>query len=300
MAALFIFLLSAAAVHADLHVAGVQWEMKPEYVADQELFWQDVERTLLSEGLAPLTSQEQLIVFPEYTSVFLTLTEFVPYLFDSPDMQTAWLKVSRDYGYTSIAELFTEETLDTYSYLDNWKKIAVAYNSYLIPGTFFIYDPRQDQVVNRMVIISPEGEVVYYQDKVFMTPFERQLVGLEGSRQYWAEPLEIGGVDVAVTICRDTFFDSWEDEFGDVDLWIDIKANGQQFTQDTKQLFTEAVPERIEDIDGAVGMTVCLTGEFLDLFWEGVSTVVDQDGAILVSAADEKSPDILKFTIRAE
>jgi hypothetical protein len=42
---------------------------------------------------------------------------------------------------------------------------------------------------------------------------------------------------------------------------------------------------------------VCLTGEFLDLFWEGESSVVDYTGKVLLSAKEEDALDIREVTI---
>jgi predicted amidohydrolase len=294
---LAVTLLSLSPLHADLEVIGVQWEMKSEYAADADLFWDDVQALLRTQELEPPDQAERLIVFPEYTSVFLSLNTYMDHIAGSEGFASAWKRVAREYGYTRIADVFKAETLDTYEYLEQWKEIAIAYKSYLIPGTFFVHDPRQDKVVNRAVLISPEGEVIYYQDKVYLTPFEKEILGLEASRQFWAEPVTIAGEKVALTICRDTFFDSWEQEFGMVDLWIDIKANGQHFTKQTEALFEQAVPERIEDIEGAAGMTVCLTGEFLELFWEGESSVVDEHGRLLASVPDHTGTHLLRYTL---
>jgi predicted amidohydrolase len=297
---LTVSVFSLVPLFADLDVVGVQWEMKTEYAVDTEAFWADVQALLKTQERKPPEHGERLIVFPEYTSVFLSLGEYMDHILGAYDLESSWRSVSREYGYTRIADVFRAETLDTYEYLEKWKEIALTYESYLIPGTFFAYDPRQDKVVNRAVLISPEGEVIYYQDKVYLTPFEKEVLGLEASRQFWAEPVTIAGEVIALTICRDTFFESWEDEFGQVDLWIDIKANGQQFTQQTRKLFDEAVPERIEDIGGAAGMTVCLTGEFLELFWEGESSVVDERGKLLASVPEHTGTHLLRYTLGGE
>ena len=76
-----------------------------------------------------------------------------------------------------------------------------------------------------------------------------------------------------------------------MDYWIDIKANGEEFTEDIAGKFYYALPKRIEESGAGGGMTVCLTGSFLDLFWEGSSFIVTRHGGM---AGVDKRTDTAK------
>ena len=121
----------------------------------------------------------------------------------------------------------------------------------------------------------------------FLTPFERDLLGIEPGSIDDAHPFVIEGCSLGMTICRDTFFDEWHTVFEDVSAWIDIKANGEHYTQDTALLFRKALPERLTLSEVDQGATVCLTGSFLDLLWEGRSAFYREtsNGVIAVGTA---------------
>ena len=288
---IFLTLGIASASADELTVTAVQWEMDMEYITEPEEFWEDVEEVLTEQ------EPETLVVFPEYTSVFLALDEFGPIVEAHDTFLGAWGEVSSEYGYQSIEELFTKQSLEMQGEVVRWKNLAREYECYIIPGTYFVYEPETKDLVNRMIVIDPDGGVIYSQDKVYCTPFEEEYCGIEGGEVSDAQPFTIEGQEVAVTICRDTFFSEWEDQFGQVDLWIDIKANGTQFTEEEEERFTRAVPERVEESGSRYGLTLCLTGEAFNLFWEGESSLVDTQGSVLENVATVDSFDTLTFEI---
>jgi hypothetical protein len=101
----------------------------------------------------------------------------------------------------------------------------------------------------------------------------------------------VSGKEVAVTICRDTFFEEWEEKYDDVFLWVDIKANGAVYDQEQEKSFLRALPERIINTDVRYGMTVCAVGEYIDLFWEGESTVIAKEKGSLRLIDESESED---------
>jgi hypothetical protein len=105
----------------------------------------------------------------------------------------------------------------------------------------------------------------------------------------------IAGRSLGLTVCRDTYDPGWEEHFRDLDLWIDIKANGAAFDRQERQSFQRALPARIAASGVPLGLTVCLTGEFLELFWEGESSLVRREAEgvrYLWRAADPKAEEI--------
>jgi predicted amidohydrolase len=280
-----------------LFVLAVQWEMRQQYAYDQEIFFSDAVQAI-EDGLDDRSDGETtLILFPEYTSVFLSLDTFAPIISQSTGFLSAWAQIQQQYGYASIPEMLKAQSVHSYEMLSRWQELARTYESYIIPGTLFVYDEQLGHLVNRWVLISPEGHIITYQDKVYCTPFETDYCGVQAGLLSDASPFEIEGTKIAVTICRDTFFDSWEALFGEVDLWVDLKANGVVYDAQQEQLFAEAVPERVEESGSRYGLTLCLTGSFLELFWEGVSSVVNTEGETLIAVSSEDSLGLLSFLI---
>ena len=103
-------------------------------------------------------------------------------------------------------------------------------------------------------------------------------------------------IDLATTICRDTFFADWEPIFAEAALWIDLKANGDIFDAEERGRFERAVPARIASTGVPTGATVCLTGTLLEFFREGLSAIYVFDESngfrVLESAATFDGPAI--------
>ena len=173
----------------------------------------------------------------------------------------------------------------------------------IIPGTYFAWIERDQEaaLVNRLVVYDHSGTITYTQDKVFLTPFEDQLLEISPGVLEQAEPIVLQGQRIGITICRDTFFSDWLRVLSGVDLWIDIKANGAPYTQEERQRFLRAVPARISEGDIPYGLTVCLTGSLLDMIWEGVSSLARKDPGqeirFVEKASSASQEEILFFSI---
>jgi predicted amidohydrolase len=150
-------------------------------------------------------------------------------------------------------------------------------DAWVLAGTRFAR-ARDGSLRNRVVVYGPDGRVAYTQDKVYLTEFERDVLGLEAAPLGAARGFRIHGYQIGVTICRDTFFEEWEELFEGFDLWIDVKANGVPFTAEERARFLRALPARLAPAHVRYGMTVCLTGGLLDLLWEGESSWIRTDG----------------------
>ncbi|MCF7944749.1 MAG: carbon-nitrogen hydrolase family protein [Spirochaetia bacterium] len=309
------------AARPELPVVGIQWEMKEKYVQDQGLFWQDAERAIQQglerlerdngiqlqdtavtsfseDGKSSTEVSRPLVIFPEYTSVFLSLDRYHSFIDFNGDFLASWKRVQESFGYRTIEDLFTAESEETKSDMERWKELAKKYQIYLIPGTYFAYDSEEGELRNRLMLIDPSGKPMYQQDKVFTTDFENNYISLDGASVHDADVFSIAGKRIAVTICRDTFFDDWEGVFGGVDLWIDLKANGAEYDRIEQERFHRAVPERIDGGTGRYGMTLYLTGDFLDLFWEGRSSVITHDGEFVARTDDPDDFAILTFVLK--
>ncbi|UCF99228.1 MAG: hypothetical protein JSV89_06725 [Spirochaetaceae bacterium] len=246
-----------------------------------------------------------LIVFPEYTSVFLALIPHYDVIRVSKDAEEGIARISdRDPLIEGFRELFLVNSgLAERAMEEVFATLARQYQVAVVAGTYFAWTRQGQEIslVNRAVVYDQDGRIAYTQDKVYLTPFEEQLLGISPGLLNQAKPIVLKGHQIGITICRDTFFPAWLKVYSGVDLWIDIKANGTAFTQEERQRFLRAVPARISEGDIPYGLTVCLTGSLLDLLWEGESSLAVSDGEggtrFVEKASSSTEEEILFFSI---
>ncbi|MFW5994763.1 MAG: hypothetical protein ACOCRN_01535 [Spirochaetia bacterium] len=232
-------------------------------------------------------------------------------------------------GYDSLGKLFLEEAEDTSRFIDRvYGTVAEEHDVYVVAGSFFSAERAESSenttsrrgelateasdrisvecydepcLTNQVVVYGPEGERVYEQDKVFLTEFEQEIVGLDAGDPRDAEGIDINGWSVGITICRDTYFDEWNEVHADRDVWIDLRGEGTEYNESVRSRLEGAVPERLADTGVPYGLTLFLTGEFYGLFWEGRSNVLDytgEDTEYLERADTDEGYDIVTTELR--
>jgi predicted amidohydrolase len=284
----------------ELRVAAVQLSIASADLSSFTAF-----RSHLENLLRSLAFQPDLVVFPEYTSVFLTLVPYYATIRDSGSVEEALARIAaRDPLVKDFRDLFllnsglTERAMEAL-----FAPLARRCKTAVLAGTYFAQDEQGGGVrlVNRAVLFDSAGRIVYCQDKVYLTPFEEEVLGISAGRAREVLPFTLGEHKVGLTICRDTFFEIWEQVLTGSDLWIDIKANGTLFTAEERQRFLKALPARIGASNVPYGLTVCLTGSLLDLLWEGESSVLGKGpgGTVrfLRRAACPAEEEILLLTV---
>ena len=284
-----------------LRVAAVQLKIQQSDLRSFAAFRSRIEALVMS----CMAFEPDLIVFPEYTSVFWALIPYYPVIQASRSAEDGLSRIrARDPLINGFRDLFLVNSGLAQRAMDEvFASLARRHEVAIIPGTYFAWGERQKEVMlfNRVVVYDPTGRIAYSQDKVFLTPFEEQLVGISPGLLEGAEPIVLQGRRIGITICRDTFFSDWLQVHSGVDLWIDIKANGALFTQEERQRFLRAVPARIEEGDIPYGLTVCLTGSLLDMIWEGESSLARKDPGreirFVEKAASASEEEILFFSI---
>lgn len=296
------FLLFAAAAGAETRFALVQYEVDRDAYRDAESFQTEIGGLLE----AAVRGGAGCVIFPEYTNVFLSVLPLADELDSIDSMDEGLALIQQLYGGdTGLRDYFIRQSPEVRRIMDSvWGAAAARYGVWIVAGTAFTADdggPRGG-LYNRLFVYGPQGRVIYTQDKVYLTPFERDVVGVDPGRLEDAELLAIGDELCGFSICRDTFFDAWEARLGGADLWVDVKANGAEFTAETEKLFATALPERIRNTGVRYGATVCLTGEFLELFWEGRSAVIaaapfPQGYETVLEARDHIGEEILFFNV---
>jgi len=292
-------LASSPADHPQtLRVAAVQFKIQQSDLRSFAAFRSRIEALVMRA----MTFEPDLIVFPEYTSVFFAVIPYYALIRASENAQEGLSRISaRDPLVSGFRDLFLINSGLAERVMEEvFAKLARRYEVSIIPGTYFAWSERGTEIalVNRLVVYDPNGKVSYRQDKVFLTPFEQQLLGISAGLVEQAEPIVLRGRRVALTICRDTFFSDWLQVHAGVDLWIDIKANGAVFTEEERQRFLRAVPARIREGDIPYGLTVCLTGSLLEMIWEGESSLVRNnpgEGIRFLETASSASQEEILF-----
>ena len=267
-------LASAAAEEPGvLRVAAVQFNIQQSDLRSFAAYRSHVESLVMR----CLDFEPDLIVFPEYTSVFPVLIPYYPVIRLSQSAEEGISRIrTQDPLISQFRDLFLLNSGLAERVMEEvFAALARRHGVAIIPGTCFAWSERggKAELVNRLVVYDQVGEIAYTQDKVFLTPFEEQRVGISAGSLEGAEPIELAGRRIGITICRDTFFSEWLQVLAGVDLWIDIKANGALYTREERQRFLRAVPARIDEGNIPYGLTVCLTGSLLEMLWEGESSL---------------------------
>jgi predicted amidohydrolase len=171
--------------------------------------------------------------------------------------------------------------------------LARRFGTAIVAGTAFAAEKTLGdgwELRNRAYVFGKDGALLCTQDKVFLTEFERNVLGLSPGALQDARPFRICHSTVALTICRDTFHEEWEEAFRGVNLWIDLKANGTPFTEEERAGFGKALAARLPGARVRYGVTACLVGRFLDLSWEGESSILEwRNGNVHVLAASRSA-----------
>lgn len=269
-----------------LRVAAVQVEVVEETFLDIEEFESHVEK-LVAEAEH---RGAELVVFPEYINVFLLFESYAPLIRRATSMDDALRELS-----AMVDGAPTTETLQALLRRHApsverivrrmWSDLAREYGVAIVAGTYFA-PAAEERIRNRAIVFDEDGSLLYAQDKVFLTAFEADVLGLAEGDLHAAETFEIDGFEIGLTICRDSFFSDWEPELGGADLWLELRANGELYTEEVRRRFEGALPERVGATSAAAGVSASLTGSLLDLVWEGPSYAVDGLGR-RVGASDE-------------
>ncbi len=299
-AALFICLLllplgATADDPAEFSVAAVQFAVSEELYTEPEAFQNAVEE-LVAEAVRE--HEADLVVFPEYINVFLLARDLVGPLERADSMDEALRELAKIRpGLSGLPGLFKSTAAGVASEaLGMWQALAVAYDVAIVPGTFFV--PEGDELRNRLLVLDDDGRVIYRQDKVFLTEEEEELLGLSPGRVAEARTVEVEGVELGLTICRDSYFDAWEPILGKSDIWIDLRANGEPYSRQVRERFAGALPERVEETEAQGGVSATLTGTFLDLLWEGPAFAVDGEGRRVDESPDPRGSSLVVLTYK--
>jgi len=291
----------AAASPQALRVAAVQLCISPADLGSREAFRGRIQR--LVERCLPFAPD--LILFPEYTSAFLALLPYGLLLRDAQSVEAALrLVLEREPLARDLRDLFLLNSgLAERAARELFGELARRHGVAIGAGSWFAAESRggRTSLVNRAVIFDERGGELYSQDKVFLTPFEEELLGMEPGRLQEAAPFLLRGRRIGLTLCRDTFFAEWERALAGAELWVDLKANGEPYTADVRESFLRALPARLPGSGVPYGLTLCLTGSLAGLVWEGESSLVlwEPDGGlrVLIRAGSPTGEDILFFTL---
>lgn len=277
----------AAIDDEDLRIALVQYAVRGEDYRSFDTFSERV-GTILESTIAH--HRPDVVVFPEYTSVFALFGE---YLTGDGELVPEVRALVAGHGIPSggtaaglsgepvdspLVDLVRREALrDEEPIRAVWSRLARTHRVWIVAGSLFVVD-EAGELRNRAWVFSPDGAVAYQQDKVFLTPFERDLIGIQAGPVEGTRTFTVDGFDVSLTICRDSYFEVWERRFDDADVWMDIRANGEIWNDAVRRRFDTALPERIANTRVEWGVSTSLNGRFADLIWQGPAFVVDDDG----------------------
>jgi predicted amidohydrolase len=281
---------------AEFSVAAVQFAVDEELYTEPGAFRHAV-KELVAEAVTE--HDADLVVFPEYINVFLLAGDLVEPVERADSIDEALRELAKiRRGLSGLPGLLKSTATELASAaLRMWRELAVAYDVAIVPGTFFV--PEGQELRNRLLVLDDDGRVIYRQDKVFLTE-EEELLGLSPGKVAEARTIEVEGVEIGLTICRDSYFDDWEPVLGKSDIWIDLRANGEPYSREVRERFDGALPERVEETEVAGGVSATLTGRFLDLIWEGPAFAVDEQGRRIGESPSPRGSSLVILTYDTE
>ena len=275
----------------ELDVAAVQFEVTEETYADTAAFEKRVSAVLETSADAGA----DLVVFPEYLNVFLLFDDYSQVVARSSSIEEALSRLT-DGDEASLEALLRREIRTTGARIMKlWGELARRYELHIVAGTHFTLS--EDTLRNRALVFGPDGRLLETQDKHYLTPFEKEELNLEPGPIREVDTFEVAGYEVGLTICRDSYFAEWESRLGDADLWIDLRANGEEYSQAVKKRFQAALSERVAGTPVRAGANATLTGDYLDLLWEGPSYVVNPNGRRIAESAEVRGTSIVLFSL---
>ncbi|OQY33548.1 MAG: hypothetical protein B6241_07640 [Spirochaetaceae bacterium 4572_59] len=269
----------------ELETVIVQFEITQDMIRSKEAYTAAIRD---AATLAMKDGQADLLIFPEYLGVFASLIPWNEYLKTERPFELVWREIALNHPeLTCLSDLFISGSAETEEYLNRlWGELAKENEVYILSGTRFNYDPDRKGLMNQAVVFNPNGQIEYRQNKHFLTEFEEDILGLTAGDLRDTGGFTVKDHLIRLTICRDTFLKKWETLYREGDLWIDIKANGVAYTPDQADLFTKALPARLAGTPIPYGITACLTGSFLNLLWEGESSIIKNNPGSRVSYLD--------------
>jgi predicted amidohydrolase len=297
-AILHIGLLLVATLAGALDVAAVQFEVSEELYTEPGAFGRRAARMVEDAAAAGA----ELVVFPEYINVFPLFADDAPVIARVETVSDALAALAADDAAPTetLARLIRERAPTVNRRLRSmWSRLARRNDVAIIAGTGFALAD-EGGVRNRAYVFDDDGRLVHAQDKVFLTPVELELLGLEPGSIDAVSSFEIEDVELGMTICRDSYFDVFEEYLGDADLWVQVRANGETYTEEVRRRFRGALAERVSETAVAGGVDASLTGRFLDLLWEGPSYAVDGDGRRVASSPGARGSDVVLVRFRAD
>jgi predicted amidohydrolase len=285
----------------EVTVVSVQFEVTEARYATLDTYRAAVSKVVRTASQDP---RVDLVVFPEYINVPVLFSEYRSVLNESESIDGALeLILGREASSASLRELILHKAEELHpDLLEMWSGLAHEFGVSLLPGTFFVShrEGTSRQLRNRVVLFDESGERIYRQDKVFLTVFERDRLGMSPGTVDAAHPVSIEGLDVGVTVCRDSYFEEWDAAFRGVELWIDLRANGERYTPEVRERFSDTLPERVRSVGASAGINASLTGSYLDLLWEGPSYLVGASGNRTAETPDVVGTSLLVLTVNGK
>lgn len=290
--------LRAAPGSDGVDIAAVQFEVSEALYTERGAFAARAEAVVAEAAAAGA----ELIVFPEYINVFVLFQSHAHLISRAHGVSDALaaLASGEEAPVASLQHLMRRRAPAVERRIRAmWARVAREHDVALIAGSGFVRTG-SGELRNRAFVFDDDGRLVHVQDKVYLTPVEDELLGLEPGEMDAVSTFEVEGLEVGLTICRDSYFDAFEERLAGADLWVQLRANGEPYRTEVRRRFEGALAERVAETPVPAGIDASLTGSFLDLLWEGPAYAVDAYGRRIAETDDERGSGIVLLRFRAD
>jgi len=240
----------------------------------------------------------------------MSMKYFLPVLWCRIKYNISWVPALYYYHNKVIAE----------TYFETFSMLAKEYQSHIVAGSlplphyrfsngqvFYQEEPLSPEIFNTSYLFGPDGEVVGYQDKVYLLELEQEE-GLNltpgNIEDIQVFSTEVGRVGIAV--CFDGFKDDVIHKLREqnVDILIQPSANPLPWSKEQQQEWLEGSYKYVYELKYfRYAVNPMMNGVFLDLHFYGQSSIISrenkgsiknfkdlqpQEGFISISDSDDK------------
>ena len=160
----------AVSERTGLSIAGVQLYIDESMYKSVDEFSHTIEKELREAISTPETqAPPDLVVFPEYTSVFLALTPYSQKISTADTVADALSAIlTNNTDVESLNDIFVLQAGRVESDMDRvWGGLARRYGVAILAGTYFAEE--SGVLRNRLIVYDRSGRRLYEQDKVYLT-----------------------------------------------------------------------------------------------------------------------------------
>ncbi len=250
-----------------------------------------------------------LVVFPEHIGTFCIMCNAPERVWSQKSFTRAsislvmhnWVAVAHymlSYRVSPVRALFLAKAAEIERiYLSTFAKAAREYGAWIIAGSATLRWGETKRIYNSSPVITPTGDVIYRQHKVNLVEMEdKGGLNLEPAPLNYMSVVQSPFGDLGIAICLDAFEDEVRQRLMGLGAQILVQpsANNGPWNEWQQQDWLRssfAAVAQNKEFDLAINPM--LVGNFLDVEFEGQSSIIDQQGYVVQAKTHDEEEILL-------